>query len=218
MAKIRIIGRSEEITVDNEKARKIKSRWLGDESKGIPKAEKGDLLDLGDWSGTYGSIRSIELDRWHQPNAPLNEGEVKQLAEDLKAYEQKRIKGRLYSPFELYCEARGLTRIDPLAGVLVLEPAGYTHVINLMVELDKKKGRVEFAKKKDLESLAATAPEEAHDPTPAPKRTCIMCPNSPNPPRGWYCSGVCLRRAKVEGVYGHEQEKLERAEALKNLD
>lgn len=67
MAKIIIKGRKEPIELDNETAKKVKHRWCGDVSTGAGKADPTDIVDLGDWAGEYGSIRSIELDRYVPP-------------------------------------------------------------------------------------------------------------------------------------------------------
>lgn len=67
MALISIKGRKEPIEISNEIARKIKHRWCGDVNTGAGKADKTDILDLGEWAGEYGAIRSIELDRGPAP-------------------------------------------------------------------------------------------------------------------------------------------------------
>lgn len=60
MPYIKIKGRIEPITVTGEVARKIKDRWVGNEAKGIKKAERSDVLDLGEWCGEYGQIKEID--------------------------------------------------------------------------------------------------------------------------------------------------------------
>lgn len=67
MAKIFIKSRKEPLEIPNEKAKQIKLRWCGDSNTGAGKAERDDILDLGEWAGEYGSIRSIELDRFTPP-------------------------------------------------------------------------------------------------------------------------------------------------------
>jgi hypothetical protein len=67
MAKIFIKGRNEPLEVQNEIAKQVKHRWCGDVSTGAGKAEKSDIVDLGDWAGEYGQIRCIELDRYIPP-------------------------------------------------------------------------------------------------------------------------------------------------------
>lgn len=70
MAKITIKGRKEPIEVENEIAKRVKSRWCGDPTTGAGKAQKDDILDLGEWAGEYGSIRSIELDKYKPAQVP----------------------------------------------------------------------------------------------------------------------------------------------------
>lgn len=67
MAQIIIKGRKDPIVVDNDTAKRVKSRWCGDPTTGAGKAQKDDILDLGEWAGEYGAIRSIELDRFIPP-------------------------------------------------------------------------------------------------------------------------------------------------------
>lgn len=64
MALISIKGRKDPIEVPNDIARKVKRRWLGVFETGEGKAEKTDVLDLGDWAGEYGQIKSVELDKF----------------------------------------------------------------------------------------------------------------------------------------------------------
>ncbi len=61
MAIITIKGRNEGIVISNETAIEIKKRWIG--SPGIAKADKTDILDLGEWCGEYGKISSIEVEK-----------------------------------------------------------------------------------------------------------------------------------------------------------
>ncbi len=68
MALIKIKGRKDALTIPDDVARKIKQRKFGDESRGVEKALSNDLVDLGDeWSGEYGQIVSIELERKISP-------------------------------------------------------------------------------------------------------------------------------------------------------
>lgn len=67
MAKVFIKNRKEPLEVDNTTAKRVKSRWCGDPTTGAGKAQKDDILDLGEWAGEYGAIRSIELDRYIHP-------------------------------------------------------------------------------------------------------------------------------------------------------
>lgn len=67
MAKIHLRNRPVPIEVPNEMAKKIKKRWLGDPENNIPRAAKQDVIDLEEWCGEYGLIKSIELDLVAQP-------------------------------------------------------------------------------------------------------------------------------------------------------
>lgn len=63
MAKIKIRGRKEAITIEDDRARQIKVLRFGN-SDGIGKADPHDDLDLGDeWAGMLGQVDWIELDR-----------------------------------------------------------------------------------------------------------------------------------------------------------
>lgn len=59
MAIIKIRGRAEPLTIDDERARKVKNRKFG--TGGVPKAEPTELVDLGVWSGEYGRIVEVEF-------------------------------------------------------------------------------------------------------------------------------------------------------------
>ena len=64
--------------------------------------------------------------------------------------------------------------------------------------IDPKQYRPGFLKK---------APERA-DALPPARSSCRMCPNRL---KGWekhYCSGECMQRAKLCGIYGNEGEAL----------
>lgn len=63
MATIKIKGRTDPLRIPNDRARKLKERWLGDPNRSIEKAPRTDIIDLGDWCGEYGQIASIELDK-----------------------------------------------------------------------------------------------------------------------------------------------------------
>ncbi len=67
MATLKIKGRTESLRIPNDRARKLKERWLGNPAHQIEKAPRTDIIDLGDWCGEYGQIASIELDK---PPAP----------------------------------------------------------------------------------------------------------------------------------------------------
>lgn len=153
MARIRIKGRTEEIIVDNDKARRIKARWAGDPQNNITKADRGDILDLGEWSGEYGSIRSIELDRWAPPPAQVDAAEMKKLEANVAKFEQKRIGGRLVRPFDLYCADVGVVRFDEHGSIIVKDPAGYTSACRLWQSVEALQNKRAFAKKKELEEL-----------------------------------------------------------------
>lgn len=63
MAIITIRGRREPITIENDRARKIKLLRFGDLA-GNGKADPGEMIDLGDeWAGEIGKISSIEISR-----------------------------------------------------------------------------------------------------------------------------------------------------------
>lgn len=49
-------------------------------------------------------------------------------------------------------------------------------------------------------------------------RTCIICPTKLVSNLRYYCSGGCVNKARARGIYGHEAEHQERAEALATLD
>jgi hypothetical protein len=61
MAIIVIKRRREPIEMANDRAQKIKDRWLGLNNQ--PKAEPNDLVDLDVWAGEYSQIASIEITR-----------------------------------------------------------------------------------------------------------------------------------------------------------
>ena len=60
MANIFIKGKKDTIYLSNERAKKIKQRWLGD---GIEKASGNEILDLGEWCGEYSQIKAIEMEK-----------------------------------------------------------------------------------------------------------------------------------------------------------
>jgi len=63
MGIILIKGRERPIIRSNEIVRVVKDRWLGNKDEGVQKAQPSDQLDFGDeWSGTYGQIKSIEIE------------------------------------------------------------------------------------------------------------------------------------------------------------
>lgn len=62
MANIKIKGRTESIIISNDLAKKIKLLKFGDEN-GNNKASSTDLIDLGEWAGEIGEIRSIEIEK-----------------------------------------------------------------------------------------------------------------------------------------------------------
>lgn len=59
MATIKIRGRLEPITIENDRAYKVKQRKFG--LDGVEKAEPTDVVDLGDWAGEYSRIVEIEM-------------------------------------------------------------------------------------------------------------------------------------------------------------
>ena len=61
MAIIVVKGRREPIELENDRAEKIKARWLGLDD--TPKADPNDVVDLGVWAGEYGRIVEIEMSR-----------------------------------------------------------------------------------------------------------------------------------------------------------
>jgi hypothetical protein len=63
MAMIKIKNRSDLIIIPNEMGIRIKDKWLGNSEKKIGKANKNDVLDLGEWAGEYGQISSIEIEK-----------------------------------------------------------------------------------------------------------------------------------------------------------
>lgn len=68
MAIIVVKGRKEPIELENERALKIKARWLGlDETL---KADPNDVVDLGVWAGEYGRIVEIEMTKSVNGTAP----------------------------------------------------------------------------------------------------------------------------------------------------
>lgn len=60
MAKVRIKRKLELLTIDDDRARSLKNRWLG--INGASKAEVTELLDLGSWAGNYGQIDGVEIE------------------------------------------------------------------------------------------------------------------------------------------------------------
>lgn len=81
MAKIKIKGRSDLLHISNDIARRIKSRWMGDPEKRIERAPRDSVVDLGEWSGEYGQISSIEMDKAPAP-----------VKNDQQAEEEERVK------------------------------------------------------------------------------------------------------------------------------
>jgi hypothetical protein len=59
MATIKIRGRKEVITLDDDRAKKLKNRKFG--LNQTAKADPQDLVDLGVWAGEYGRIIEIEI-------------------------------------------------------------------------------------------------------------------------------------------------------------
>jgi hypothetical protein len=58
MALIYLSGRRDPLEVSNDKAKSIKTRWIGDN---VPKASSEDVVDLGVVTFSYGQIKQIEL-------------------------------------------------------------------------------------------------------------------------------------------------------------
>lgn len=160
MASIKIKGRDDPVFLPNEKAFKIKQRWTGDPERGVPKAARNDIVDLGDWSGEYGSIRTIELDKFTfgKPDA-LDEDQLKKIAGELLKFKQERrgTPGRLIPASDLYCASIGLIRIDEYGSVVVHDAGGYRTVGRYIEEIQNRAGKKAYAKKKELEELSRNA-------------------------------------------------------------
>lgn len=62
MALIEIKGRKEKIVIDNMRAVKIKVLRFGD-IDGNGAVDPKDGIDLGDWAGEIGMIRSVEIEK-----------------------------------------------------------------------------------------------------------------------------------------------------------
>lgn len=56
MAKIIIKRREDPIFIENERAERLRSKWLDENTP------RSDLVSLGDWAGTYGDIKSVEIE------------------------------------------------------------------------------------------------------------------------------------------------------------
>ena len=54
MAKINIRGRNDGVFVSDERAQEVKRIWL--------EGEREATLDLGEWCGTFGQIKSIDIE------------------------------------------------------------------------------------------------------------------------------------------------------------
>lgn len=79
MAIIVVKGRREPIELENDRALKIKARWLGLDD--TPKADPNDVVDLGVWAGEYGRIVEIEMTKavnGDKPEDPMAKQEAEQ--------------------------------------------------------------------------------------------------------------------------------------------
>lgn len=65
MATINIKGRADPIIVSSERARIVKKNWCGDNP--VPRDQ---ILDLGEWAGEYGQIKSVELEKLIKYDSP----------------------------------------------------------------------------------------------------------------------------------------------------
>lgn len=91
MALIKIKRRVDPITRPYQIAKLIKQRWTGDAEAGVKKADKEDILDLGDeFCGKYGQIDTIELN--DKPRSPQLDSPQEELTEEEKALNRKEIK------------------------------------------------------------------------------------------------------------------------------
>ena len=60
MAYIRVIGRREPIEVGDTLAREVKkAKWGTPEM--APTKQSSDLIDIGNWVGSYGEIKSVDF-------------------------------------------------------------------------------------------------------------------------------------------------------------
>lgn len=103
MARIVIKGRRDPIEIENDRAQKIKDRWLG--LNGAVKAEPNDVLDLGIWSGEYGRIGEIEM-TFYSAGSPVEDKTAKYQEEERKRLEEwakltPEEKGKRLAPFKL---------------------------------------------------------------------------------------------------------------------
>jgi len=98
MALVFIKSRQQPIEINTEKARGIKARWLGDSFNKIEKADIHDVLDLGEWAGEYGQIRSIDLYSKHPDEE--RESRQKKMEEEQREQRMKEDEFRKLPPEE----------------------------------------------------------------------------------------------------------------------
>ena len=98
MAIIHIKGKRDSIIINNERAKKVRDMWM-DESTNPEKK-----LDLGEWIGTFGQIKSIEFDQEVKENpdpfapggeyylTPEEQKEADEAREKLNKWMKERVK------------------------------------------------------------------------------------------------------------------------------
>lgn len=168
MGIIKIKGKKEGVTVPNEVARQIKARWLG--LSGEQKRSPDSTLDLGDeWSGYYGDIKSVELEKvatqQKQRRNTVSEQQAKEFAETkLKKYLDKKGILTLRNELKFLADMKAI-RVTELNKdpkimtdfeIAILGDEGAEKYAMYMDYIESWKaymGRVEFAKKKDMASL-----------------------------------------------------------------
>jgi len=155
MAEIHIRGRSEALTVSNEKARRIKTLRFGDPQKKILPERPDTLVDLGDWSGELRKITAIDLDRREVPVEQVQKSELDAIELALKKFKTKKLKiGRVITAGEQYMASLGIIRIDSTWGDIVIrDPSAYKILSSRIDMVKERAARREYGKVKGLEAL-----------------------------------------------------------------
>lgn len=136
MGFIYIKRRREPIEVANDRAYRVKCRWLGIDD--TPKAEPTEVLDLGEWAGEYSQIVSVEMSKEApKPAKTYEEEEREKHAELMRTPVEERAK--MLGAFKLGWFVRShMTQKEPPATVMdVAERVALAYL--------KKNPRVAFA-------------------------------------------------------------------------
>lgn len=199
MARIKIRGRREELTLDNERALKLKRRKFGLDN--VEKAKPNDGVDLGIWAGEYGQIVSIEIE-----TASVTPASRQQERMDAEEQAEKEAWAKLTPEEKASRIARFKLSYSVRLNDFTAEPPA-----KVLKELNKR--LIEFFTE---DSEAPHYPQElVEDLLPpktgtqslaermrvteenlAPDRKCIQCGNQLPPNVAEYCSGSCMLDAR----------------------